>query len=80
MSSVLAQAVLPPLWTTTPALLHCTGAYTSVKPVLAGVCVSSTGALFAVLVVSRVNCTGVFPITPMLISSDQPVLGVSSQL
>jgi hypothetical protein len=76
VSSVLALAVLPPLWTTTPALLHCTSAYTSVKPVIAGVCVGSTGGWFSVRVVSRVNCTSVSPITPVLVTSDQPVVRV----
>ena len=74
MSSVLARTVLPPLCSTTPALLHFNGAYTSVKPVLAGVCVGSTDAWFSVRVVSRVNCTGVSPIAPVLVTSDQPVL------
>jgi hypothetical protein len=76
----LVLAVLVPLWTTAPALLQCTGVYASVKPVLASVCVGSTGAWFSVLVVSRVNCTGVSPIAPALVSSDHPVLDVSSLL
>ena len=48
--------------------------YTGASPLHRCTIDGLTGAWLSVVVFSRVNCTGVSPIAPVLVTSDQPVL------